>query len=63
MNDILDCCDWIMSQSKEVVGGRNFSVKHDNWKQGLDFENHVKSNTNYLKLRRYGNDDENIKIK
>jgi len=63
MDDILECCDWIISQPKAVVGGRNFSVKHDNWRLGLDFENYLKTNDNYLKLRRYGNDNEHIKAK
>lgn len=63
MNDILDCCDWIIEQPKEVVGGRNFSVGHDNWRNGASFEEFLKENSNFLKIRRHGNNHEKISIR
>ena len=32
MDDIYDCIQWLCSQGKKVVGGRNFSVVYDPWK-------------------------------
>ena len=56
ISDILDCCDWIISSTKEIVGGKNFSVKHDNWKNKEIFEKFLAENNNRMKLRRYGNE-------
>jgi FkbM family methyltransferase len=32
MNDVLDCCDWILDTPRDVIGGRNFSVADDPWR-------------------------------
>ena len=55
MNDVIDCCDWIINSDKNIVGGRNFSMVHDAWrKEKLASE--LGSNNDMYKLRRYGND-------
>lgn len=51
---INEFCEWIIEQPTEVVGGRNFSVVHDNWKQAGLIEK-LLSDQNMFKLRRHGN--------
>lgn len=55
MNDVLDCCDWLLSSSREAVGGRNFSVVFDQW-QAESLVAKLRSDSNLYKLRRFGND-------
>jgi NADP-dependent 3-hydroxy acid dehydrogenase YdfG len=55
MSRVIECCNWVISQSKEVVGGRNFSVIHDQWENTKLVDELVKNNDLY-KLRRFGND-------
>ena len=54
VEDVIECCNWIISKDKDVVGGRNFSVVHDAWRNSK-IESHLRSDTNVYKLRRYGN--------
>lgn len=51
---VVKCCDWIMTEKKEIVSGRNFSAVHDPW--GTKKIEKISSNENFFKLRRFGND-------
>ena len=55
MSTVLECCDWVISQPKEIVGGRNFSVVFDSWGT-TELNSALSSNSNLYKLRRYGNE-------
>ena len=48
MQDISDCVSWIIKSKKSEVGGRNFSVKHDEWKS-IKFKNKLKKDKNFFK--------------
>ena len=51
MDKVLDCCDWILSQPKEVIGGRNISVVADEW--GTEKLSHsLRESKNKFKMRR-----------
>jgi NAD(P)-dependent dehydrogenase (short-subunit alcohol dehydrogenase family) len=55
MSRVIDCCEWLLGSSKDVIGGRNFSLVYDQW--GNDKLNKLlKENYNMYKLRRHGND-------
>jgi NAD(P)-dependent dehydrogenase (short-subunit alcohol dehydrogenase family) len=56
--DIYDCIKWLIKQGKSLVGGRNFSVVHDPWKDdnGAKLIEKLQSNDGLYKLKRYGND-------
>lgn len=56
--DIYDCINWLIKQGKELVGGRNFSVVHDPWKDdnGKRLIEQLQSNDGLYKLKRHGND-------
>ncbi|WP_076416964.1 SDR family NAD(P)-dependent oxidoreductase [Colwellia sp. UCD-KL20] len=54
--DIACCCDWVFEASKSEVGGRNFSVVHDNWRNN-QFSKKLQNNSSLGKLRRAGNDE------
>jgi len=52
---ILDCLDWITTQNRDLVSGRNFSVRYDSW--GSDeLVKRLRKDSNLFKLRRYGNE-------
>ena len=51
MKDINDCVSWVIKSNKNIVGGRNFSVKHDKWNKPR-FINKLKKDNNFFKLRR-----------
>ena len=56
LDDIYDCINWISVKSKQVVGGRNFSVVWDAWgnKPGSnEFESKLTHDNNLLKIRRF----------
>jgi len=57
-DEIIGCLDWIYSLPLETVSGRNFSVVSDNWTG--EIEPHLiemlNKDSNIFKLRRYGND-------
>ena len=55
METVLDCCDWVLGGSREIVGGRNFSVVFDNWGDP-ELNRLLNSDENMYKLRRSGND-------
>lgn len=55
VEDVLDCCDWLIDAPREVVSGRNFSVVFDRW--GTDeLTEMLTKNPDMYKLRRFGND-------
>jgi NAD(P)-dependent dehydrogenase (short-subunit alcohol dehydrogenase family) len=54
MEDVVACCDWLISTPKSVVGGRNFSSVHDNWGSATLNEK-LSCNRDMYKLRRYEN--------
>ena len=56
ISTILEFTDWIISQPKEVIGGRNFSIRSDLWQESEIFTNFLKSNPDASKLRRFKND-------
>jgi len=53
MEDLLDCIDWINLQPKHVIGGRNISSQHDNWRK--DLPQLLASDPSAGKLRRHAN--------
>jgi NAD(P)-dependent dehydrogenase (short-subunit alcohol dehydrogenase family) len=55
MEAVLDCCDWIVSQPRQTVGGRNFSLVNDPWGTP-ELEMALLQDQNLYKLRRHGND-------
>lgn len=55
MQTILDFLDWILSQEKNVIGGRNFSIRSDIW-GNFELEEFLKDNKDAFKLRRFFND-------
>lgn len=57
--DIYDCISWCVFQGKKVVGGRNFSVVHDPWRDGgAELVRQLKKDPNKFKLRRFRNKEE-----
>lgn len=56
-DDIYACLLWCLEAGKSVVGGRNFSVVHDAWRNGGGpLSSHLKKNPDLYKLRRFGNE-------
>ncbi|MDY6856472.1 MAG: SDR family oxidoreductase [Thermodesulfobacteriota bacterium] len=55
MNEVLDCCDWIIDSPHEIVSGRNFSVVFDSWGTEI-LSKALLEEYDMYKLRRYGND-------
>jgi len=55
MDDIYGCMRWLEVQGRDVAGGRNFSVVHDDWGKEL-LARQLKGDLNMYKLRRFGND-------
>ena len=54
IEDVIDCCDWVIDQPAEVVSGRNFSVANGEWlDQGLSSK--LRRDNDLFKLRRHGN--------
>ena len=54
MEKVIDCCNWILSSDRELVGGRNFSSVFDPW-ESEEIEK-IKDYPNNFKLRRFGNE-------
>ncbi len=55
MNEVVDCCDWLVKTSHKEVRGRNFSVASDKWNTQILIDQLKKDNSMY-KLRRHNND-------
>lgn len=54
--DIFNCIQWSFSQPRQVTGGRNFSVVHDDWVgEARQLSDRLKEDPNLFKLRRQGN--------
>jgi len=58
MDDIFNCIQWVVRQSREAVGGRNFSVVHDSWRGECEAEllAALTGDGDMYKLRRHNND-------
>ena len=54
MEDVLDCCDWLVVSPREEIGGRNFSVVNDAW-SSHQLREALLSDPDMYKLRRAGN--------
>lgn len=54
MEDVINCCEWILQSSREVVSGRNFSVVFDMWGDER-LSRMLLKDKNMYKLRRKGN--------
>ena len=52
---IIKFIDWALTQRKDVLGGRNFSIRGDIWGD-KELKAMLISDKNALKLRRYLND-------
>lgn len=56
VTDIAAMIDWGISQGREVVGGRNFSVVHDPWREeNAALSVSLRADADKFKLRRHGN--------
>ena len=60
---VTDYLEWILSQEKKLIGGRNFSIRSDIWGE-IELEEFLKRNKDAFKLRRFFNDwrPENVAI-
>jgi len=56
-DEIFDCINWCIKQGKPVVGGRNFSLVHDLWREneGESLNEQLIEDNEKFKLRRYKN--------
>lgn len=54
MEQVLDCCDWVIRMPRDVVSGRNFSVVFDKW-GSQELEKTLSGDPDMYKLRRHGN--------
>lgn len=54
METVLDCIDWASAQPVDVVGGRNFSVAHDPWRDP-SYPDWLHGHPHRARLRRAGN--------
>jgi NAD(P)-dependent dehydrogenase (short-subunit alcohol dehydrogenase family) len=55
MENVLDCCDWLIELPRNLVSGRNFSVVFDRWGEP-ELEKKLAAEPHMYKLRRFGND-------
>lgn len=54
--DILGCIAWCVRSGRQAVGGRNFSIVHDDWRNGGgELLRQLQADPNMFKLRRSGN--------
>jgi len=51
MDDVLDCCEWIIDSPRNVISGRNFSVVYDQWGQE-ELSQSLLNDSHMYKLRR-----------
>ena len=54
MEKVVECCNSLISGSRSILTGRNYSVEFDRWNEP-NFDNFLESNSNIFKLRRFGN--------
>lgn len=56
MADIFGCIEWCVRNGRDLVGGRNFSIVHDAWRNGgPELLARLRADSNHYKLRRHGN--------
>jgi NAD(P)-dependent dehydrogenase (short-subunit alcohol dehydrogenase family) len=55
MEKVVACCNWLLGQGREVIGGRNFSIVHDAW-GSPDLSDALQTDPSLYKLRRSGNE-------
>ena len=55
MDEVLDCCDWLINSPRDVISGRNFSVVFDMWGTE-ELSRKLINDLNMYKLRRHGDD-------
>jgi len=55
MEKVVECCNWLINGSKDILTGRNFSVAFDKW-GNPELEELLAKNFDMYKLRRFGND-------
>ena len=55
MDQVMNCCDWVVDAPRKLVSGRNFSVVSDMW-ETMELAQRLAEEPNMYKLRRYGND-------
>ena len=54
MDELMECMEWTIKQTKAVVGGRNISSQFDCWKSDLSTK--FSEDGSLGKLRRFGNE-------
>lgn len=54
MPKVLDFFDWLIVSPKKIIGGRNFSIVHDQY-LATSLKNRLEENKDLYKLRRHGN--------
>lgn len=55
-DDIYECIEWCKALGKRGAGGRNFSIVHDQWRDGgAALTEALLQDTDKFKLRRHGN--------
>lgn len=55
IDQVLDCCDWLVNSPRKLISGRNFSVVFDKW-ESEELTKMLAEDPNMYKLRRYGNE-------
>lgn len=54
MQSVIDCCNWLVTTPKAIIGGRNFSVVYDKW-GSQELESALSQDPHMYKLRRHRN--------
>lgn len=55
MDQVVKCVDWVIGESRDVVGGRNISLVYDDW-GNPELNRALRDDNDMYKLRRSGND-------
>jgi NAD(P)-dependent dehydrogenase (short-subunit alcohol dehydrogenase family) len=51
VEDVAQCIEWCLTADRSAVGGRNFSLVHDDWRE-TEFSNRLITDPDSYKLRR-----------
>ncbi len=54
VENVINACNWVITQTKKVVGGRNFSAVYDDF-SSAQLEAKLNEDSDFFKLRRRGN--------
>lgn len=54
MEDVINCCNWLITTPTRSISGRNVSVVYDAW-GSKELESALEKDTHLYKLRRFGN--------